>query len=449
MPADWATIIGDWGWLAAGLGAFALLAWLVVAVRRRAALVEIVRAIESLDLRRPVRPVQPRIGGITGRLARAVNEVAPRLEAHLEQLEGDRQQLRAVLGGMAESVIAVDGRRRLVFANEAAVRLFNLAPGSVGRLVAEIIRSPELQHAVDSTLSSARNFRGEIITQGPESWPRGSGRCLAVHGTALPGTPSAGAVLVLHDVTDLRRLERMRQDFVANASHEFKTPLAAIKAYAETLLDWAIHDDQVNVRFLNQIDEQTDRLHRLVQDMLSLARLEAGQDSVEPGPFVVEPLLRQSIESYRDRAEASGLEFHVRLEFGQPDIEIHGDQEGLRQIVENLLDNAIKYTPAGGRIQVQCKATADRVRLSVADSGIGIPREDLPRIFERFYRVDQARSRQLGGTGLGLSIVKHAAQSLGGQITVDSSMGAGSVFTVSIPTARSAAGPRPHVRASG
>ena len=190
-----------------------------------------------------------------GQLTRLFDEVAPRLQARVSQLEQDRQQLSAVLSGMAEGVIAIDGRRRLLFANASADRLFGLGPGSVGRLVPELIRSPQVQEAVEATLAGSEPYRGEITLAGREPGLRLQPRVLSFHGTPLAGSPPSGAVLVFHDVTDLRRLERMRQDFVANVSHELKTPLASIKAYTETLLDWALNDENVNVRFLKRIEE--------------------------------------------------------------------------------------------------------------------------------------------------------------------------------------------------
>ena len=234
-------------------------------------------------------------------------------------------------------------------------------------------------------------------------------------------------------MTDLRRLERMRQDFVANASHELKTPLASIKAYTETLLDWALHDETVNVRFLNRIDEQADRLNQLIMDLLSLARLESGQNVFDHGPLVLAPVIASCIDSHRDRAEAKHQS--LELDLGPLDQEtlILADEEAIRQILDNLIDNAIKYTPEQGSVCVCCRSHEGNVSIEVSDTGIGIPRDDLPRVFERFYRVDKARSRELGGTGLGLSIVKHLVQSIGGQITVDSRIGAGSKFTIVLP----------------
>jgi len=421
---EWVAAIVLVGWAAA-------LAW-----RRRAALAELAVGVEALGARRPVRPVQARVGGPVGRLARRFNAVSAHLEDRIARLEQERHQLRAVLSGMAEGVVAVDPRRRLVFANAGADRLFGLDGSAVGRLVPELIRSPGVQQAVEATLAGPGPYRGEIgVLDRDSTLQAPAERVLAVQGTPLPGSPPSGAVLVFHDVTELRRLERMREDFVANASHELKTPLASIKAYTETLLDWALQDEEVNVRFLNQIDEQADRLNRLILDLLSLARLESGQGAFEHGPLPLAPLVRRCAEAHRDRAESKGLEFVVDL--GPADREgpiVLADEEAIRQILDNLVDNAIKYTSSGGKVRVSCRMDDDDcVALAVCDSGVGIPRDDLPRVFERFYRVDKARSRELGGTGLGLSIVKHMVQALDGQVSVASRVGSGSTFTVRLP----------------
>ena len=409
-----------------------LLAVGVVGYRRARALEELRKGIASLVEGKTVRPIRHQVGGAIGRVARQFEATAPRLEARMAQLEQDRQQLSAVLSGMAEGVIAVDARRRLLFANASADKLFGLGAGSVGRLVPELIRSPQVQDAVDATLAASEPYRGEIKISDRESGPRSQPRELAVHGTPIPGFPPPGAVIVFHDVTELRRLERMRQDFVANVSHELKTPLASIKAYTETLLDWALHDENVNVRFLNRIEEQADRLNQLILDLLSLARLESGQEPFEHGPLVLAPLVSACVETHRERALAKNLAFAFDLG-SLDDSLVLADEEAIRQILDNLIDNAIKYTPEGGSVRVSCQLAGETIALEVADTGIGIPRDDLPRVFERFYRVDKARSRELGGTGLGLSIVKHLVQAIGGQITVDSRIGAGSRFTVLLP----------------
>jgi two-component system, OmpR family, phosphate regulon sensor histidine kinase PhoR len=238
----------------------------------------------------------------------------------------------------------------------------------------------------------------------------------------------------------------MRQDFVANASHELKTPLASIKAYAETLLDGALTDESVNRRFLERIDEQVDRLNQLILDMLSLARLESSHEFFEHGPVAMIPVLESCFEGNRGRAEAKNLAITFDRGKLDGDTLVLADEEAVRQIFGNLIDNAIKYTPSGGRVRVSCSLDPDAVTVEVADTGIGIPRDDLPRIFERFYRVDKARSRELGGTGLGLSIVKHLISSIRGEISVTSRPGSGSRFTVRIPRKPTGATPAQELR---
>lgn len=398
---------------------------------------EIARGLD--ELRRGLKPHRVRAvasGPLAG-LAAAFNDSAADVHARIAGLEQDRQQLNVVLEALAEAVIAVDPRLRLLFANAGANRLFGLHSDSVGRLIPELIRSPQVQQAIEATLrlSSPQAYQSELTLTSREGNARAPGlaRCLAVRGSLLPGQPSPGAVLVFRDVTELRRLERMRQDFVANASHELKTPLASIKAYTETLLDWALHDDSVNVRFLERIDEQAERLNLLILDLLSLARLESGQEVFDHRPLDPLAVIEACVEAHRDRAETKGQTISLEHQGLDDRVLIRADEEAVRQITDNLVDNAIKYTHEQGVVRVRCWSDPNSVVLEVADTGIGIPRDELPRIFERFYRVDKARSREVGGTGLGLSIVKHLVQSIGGQVDVTSRVGVGSQFVVRFP----------------
>ena len=393
-----------------------------------AALREVTRGLQAMGHGQRARLVLSPASGPIGNLIKTFNLAAAEIQARHSRLDQDREQLLVVLEAMDEAVIAVDGRRRLLFANASAQRLFGLDETSAGRLVPELIRSPQVQEAVEATLRLAgpNAFQGELTLPGRDATSRGQGRSLSVRGTPLPGRPAAGVVLVFHDVTELRRLERMRQDFVANASHELKTPLASIKAYNETLLDWALHDETVNRRFLERIDEQVERLNQLIMDLLSLARIESGQEPFEHSPLTVVPVVEACVEAHRGRAEAKFLRLEFQRDGLDEDAQVLADEEAIRQIVDNLIDNAIKYTPEGRSVSVSCWGDHDEICLEVADTGIGIPRDDLPRIFERFYRVDKARSRELGGTGLGLSIVKHLVGSMGGQIDVTSRLGSGS-----------------------
>lgn len=402
--------------------------------RRRRALAQMARNLRHLDGGRPTRAASDRFAGEFGSFTREMNYVLPRVEEKLTQLQGDRRLLETVLEGMTEGVIAVDARRRLLFSNRAAKALFGLPEESGGRMVAELLRNPQLQAVIEAGLRRPEPAHAEIKveTSGP-SLGRLNVLTLRVHSTPLVGAESPGTVFVFHDVTELRRLERMRQDFVANASHEFKTPLASIRAYAETLLDGAIHDDEVSLRFLQRIEEQADRLNELVLDMLSLARLDAGEDTYAHAPLTVDPVIHDCVENHRGRAEAKSLSLVERIDGLDDTVQIFADKEALRQILDNLIDNAIKYTPEGGRIRVLGRAEERRVLIEVSDTGIGIPRDEIPRVFERFYRVDRSRGRSIGGTGLGLAIVKHIVQRLGGQIRVESRVNAGSTFILSLP----------------
>jgi two-component system phosphate regulon sensor histidine kinase PhoR len=248
----------------------------------------------------------------------------------------------------------------------------------------------------------------------------------------IPGPPARGAVLVLHDTTELRRLERLRQEFAANVSHELKTPLAVIKAAVETLLDGAADDPAARELFLGQVADQGDRLHALILDLLSLARIEAGAEVLEFHPIAVGDAVASCLERHRTRAEAKGLKL-AALPPGASEVVAWADADALDQILDNLIDNAVKYTPEAGQIRVRWRAEGPDVYLEVEDTGMGIPEPDLPRVFERFYRVDKARSRELGGTGLGLSIVKHLTQSMGGGVSAASTLGQGTTFTVRLP----------------
>jgi two-component system phosphate regulon sensor histidine kinase PhoR len=431
------------GWVGWVVGVAVVGAVGLAGVRCLAIVAALVRRLDDLDVGRRVRPIRTRGVGPLGRLARRFNEVAPALEGRITRLERDGLQLRVVLGGMVEGVLAVDPRRRLLFANASADALFGLDDRSVGRFLPELIRSPQIQEAIEAALSGPGVYTGEVRLTGREPFPKPHARTLAVHGARLPGPPPAGAVLVFHDVSELRRLERMREDFVANVSHELKTPLSSIKAYTETLLDWALHDDEVNTRFLGRIEEQAERLERLILDLLDLARLDAGMGVLEPAPVAVGPVVRRSVESVRGRATAKGQALALDLGALDDATTVVADEEALRQILDNLLDNAVKYTPEGGWVRVACLSSEDQVGIEVADSGIGIPRADVPRIFERFYRVDKARSRELGGTGLGLAIVKHLVQAVGGTIAVSSRVGEGTQFTIQLPREVVATPPSP------
>lgn len=363
-----------------------------------------------------------------GALAQTFNRMSQELHTRLTLLSQSHDRHAAALGGMIEGVIAVDERQRIVLANQAAGRLLDFHPTAVdGRPLLEVVRNHALDQAVSTAIASRTAQRLETGRDGAE-------RLVAdIHVTPLPGDPCPGAVLVIHDTTDLRRLESLRRDFIANVSHELKTPLSTIKACAETLRDGALGDPDASRRFLGQIEEQSDRLHRLILDMLSLARIESGQQAFEIGPVDVAEVAGACVDGYRRAAEAKRIRLLIEPEL--PPCRVRADREGLREILDNLVDNAVKYTPDGGTITLRWRIDGGQAQIDVQDTGIGIGEKDLGRVFERFYRVDRARSRQLGGTGLGLSIVKHLAQSFGGKVGVRSDRGNGSTFSVDLPLA--------------
>ncbi len=332
-----------------------------------------------------------------------------------------------MLGPLVEGVLAVDDQYRLMFANDAAGVMLGFSPvRGEGRVLMELVRSHRLHEAVTTALAEGGSS-SELEMGGDEP------RVLSVLGSQLPGDPCPGVVLVLHDLSDLRRLEQLRQEFVANVSHELKTPLSAIKAYAETLRGGAMADPDRGAYFFAQIEEQADRLNILILDLLRLARIESGQHSFDITAVPVRPALQRTVSTHLPTAESRGVQIHLDCE---TPLAVRADEEGFRQIIDNLVDNAVKYTPTGGEVVIRCRSHDGAAVIEVSDTGIGIAPEYLPRLFERFFRVDKARSRDLGGTGLGLSIVKHLAQSFGGSVSVRSEVGQGSTFTVTLDQAR-------------
>ena len=365
-------------------------------------------------------------GDLAG-LCRSFNTMSERLAERVSRLEDDLRQLRAVLSGMVEGVVSLDAGQRILFANARAGRLLELNPQTaVGRRFWEVVRHRRLQEIVAAVLAGGDAGREELDWKGP------SVTHLSLYVARLTGGSAPGAVLVLHDTSDLRRLERVRQEFVANVSHELKTPLSVIKVSVETLMNGAAADPDHRGPFLEQIDEQADRLHVLILDLLSLARIESGEAAIDVQPVLLEAAVHDCVERHRGRAEAKGQHLEAAGVTG-PAVFAHADEEALDTMLDNLVDNAIKYTPPGGAIRVRWGDGGGRAWLEVQDTGIGIPEPDLPHVFQRFYRVDKARSRELGGTGLGLAIVKHLAQTLGGSVDVSSTVGKGTTFRLELP----------------
>ncbi len=360
-------------------------------------------------------------------VAAALDTEFDRSRRETAQLKTNADRLSTVLASMAEGVLAVARDERILVANPAAAHLLDLAEVPlVGRRLWEVVRVPTVREATHAA------FAGRETPQIEFELPR-TQVAIALRASPLPGSPTPGAVLVLHDVTELRRLENLRSEFVSNVSHELKTPLASIQAYTETLIDGAIDDREHNVLFLKRIAEQAERLHNLIVDLLRLARIEAGTDVFEIQKLSASKIITQACDEHLAVAKSKGVALIV--DAAGESVRLKADPDGLRTILDNLLDNAINYTPRGGRVTVRWGRQDDAAFIEVADTGIGIPPEHQSRVFERFHRVDKARSRDAGGTGLGLAIVKHLVQVFGGRVDVESEVDQGSTFRVTLPLA--------------
>ncbi len=348
--------------------------------------------------------------------------------AHEEQLQlmaRDTALVQTVLGTMIEGVLVMDDSSRLIYANPAALRLLELDERDhAGRFLQEIVRSASLQEVVMCVLEKRVPQHVEL------ELPR-KRRTVMVSAGPLPVNPQPGVVLVFHDVSELRRLERLRRDFVTNVSHELKTPLTSIQAYADTLMDGAIDDSEHNRKFLARIVEQAERLRMLIMDLIGLARIESSHQALELSEIDLGKVIRQCVETHSALAQAKGVSLQSDIAEGVSPI--LAEPEGMQTILNNLVRNGLAYTPKSGRVEIRLFQREDSVMLEVADTGIGIPQEHQPRIFERFYRVDKARSREVGGTGLGLAITRHLVEQYGGEINVESEPDQGSCFQVCFP----------------
>jgi two-component system phosphate regulon sensor histidine kinase PhoR len=376
-----------------------------------------------------------------GVLASTLNQMADQLEAKIREVSEDRAQLLAMLTAMVEGVMVLDCRGTVLQVNPALERMFRVQGAEArGRAHGEVIRHHELNRLVTQVLESRHNQGGEI-TLVP------SGRTVRIEASVAGGQREneACAVLVFHDVTELRRLEKVRKDFVANVSHELRTPLTSIKGYVEAMLDGAKDHPDEAVRFLEIIMKQSDRLNLILDDLLQLSQIESGQVQFKRESVLLHEAVERTLALIKPLADKKGHTVTVSL---PPDLPpAAGDEDRLVQVLTNLLDNAVKYTPDRGTIQIAARHIAarsipaggpdqDQVELSVTDTGLGIPEADRPRVFERFYRVDKARSRELGGTGLGLAIVKHIVEAHQGQVWVEGNVPTGSRFVVRLPAAK-------------
>ncbi len=374
------------------------------------------------------------LGGTAG-LALAASQ--RRLRARLSAAEAERERLRAelslpgrtgrreleaILEAMGEGVLVIDRGKRVVLANPAVRRLLTLPPGmpDAGPALADVVRLPSVHALAARALGGQRQSEELLLTDG---------RPVLVRTAPVEGT---GAVLVFHDLEDLRRLEAVRRDFVANVSHELRTPLAAIRGYAETLVHGGLADPARALEFATVIHRHAERLARLIDDLLELSRLEAGRRQLARAPVRLTEVAERALELVRAKAAERRIELAREI---PPDLPpVRGDADAVVQVLLNLLDNAVKYSAEGGHVRLSAApGAAGLVRVAVIDDGPGMEPRHLARVFERFYRVDAGRSREMGGTGLGLAIVKHLAQAMGGAVGVTSEVGKGSTFWFELP----------------
>jgi two-component system phosphate regulon sensor histidine kinase PhoR len=362
-------------------------------------------------------------------LSETLNTMAQELQKTVSTITEQRNELGAVLSSMAEGVLAMDMEERIIGMNHAASVLFECDPKQVqGRTIQEVIRHPELQSLVTKALASEGAVERDVVLYLKEE------RVLNGHATILSNGEGkrVGVLVVLNDITRLRKLENIRKDFVANVSHEIRTPITAIKGFVETLRDGAMQSPQDAERFLGIVQNHVQRLESLVEDLLSLSRIE--EDKEKEQIILEEKPLKEVLVGALQLCQVKAEPKQVRMELScREDLVARINPSLLGQAVVNLLDNAIKYSEPGKTIWVQLEAREKEILLRVRDEGCGIEKKHLERLFERFYRVDKARSRKLGGTGLGLAIVKHIMEAHGGRVSVESQPGRGSTFTLHLP----------------
>jgi two-component system, OmpR family, phosphate regulon sensor histidine kinase PhoR len=359
-----------------------------------------------------------------GRLGEAINRMALELRARVTALERERDERERILTHMSDGVALIDSQGRIVHVNRSLAEILGIGqPPATGTPFHDFARSPELDELLRSARTSAHTVELDLRLWAPKQ------RLVRATASRLSGAQRDAVLLVVRDLSEIERLDRVRQDFVANVSHELKTPLTSVRGYAETLLEGGLDDVEHREDFVRVIRDQAARLQVLVEDLLSLAELERRDAQLRPDRFDLREAVERQIDGVRERAEHAGLA--LQLEPGPP-VSLMAERVRIEQVLANLLDNAVKYTERGG-VTVRVGGVGKNVFVEVEDTGPGIPAAELPRIFERFYRVDKARSREKGGTGLGLAIVKHIVGLHHGEVDVRSAPGVGTVFRVELP----------------
>jgi two-component system phosphate regulon sensor histidine kinase PhoR len=405
------------------------LVFLIVIAQRQteplAAIQDAANHFAAGDLEHRLRLEQPRE---MADVARTLNSMAAQLSWQLARIRRQRNELEAILSAMVEGVIVLDDALRIKSMNTAAARLFNVNEhAGLGKSVIQYLRNSDLADFAERTLESSTPIEENMAIYNRAIVH------LQLHGSVVRGEEGkpAGALIVLNDISRLKRLENMRKDFVANVSHELKTPITSILGFVETLAEGAIDDPDSGRRFLQIIGDHTHRLNLIIEDLLSLSRLESFERDIPRDWCTVEEIVNRTKADCATLAHPKGITISDSHE---GNAYAYVNQNLLEQALTNLVDNAVKYSSENSEVRIEVSNGGGRLEVSVTDTGIGIPREELNRIFERFYRVDRARSRRLGGTGLGLAIVKHIALAHGGQVHVSSTLGEGSTFTLAVPS---------------
>lgn len=364
-----------------------------------------------------------------GDLARALRHMSDQVRLRLQEVVSSRSRLEAVLLSMFDGVMVVDSSGAILLMNEALRILFGVSGDPVGKKPLEVVRNADIQEVVDRTLKHTRGVESKELTLVVPVE-----KTLVVHAApVIQENKTEGAVLVFHDISELLRLEKIRQDFVANISHELRTPVSTIKGYTETLLDGALEDREHARDFLNIIHADSERLAKLIDDILDLSRIESGRLKLQPRPCAIDRTVGRAVSALGKQAQDRGIRLVTEIPANLP--AVLADEDRIAQVLSNLLDNALKYTESGGSVTVTARESGEYVRVDVSDTGCGIMEKDLPRVFERFYRADRQRSSEKTGTGLGLSIVKHIVQAHNGQVFVESVIGQGSTFSFTLPRA--------------
>lgn len=359
-------------------------------------------------------------------LGQAINRMAYSLQNQMETIRKSERRLNSIIESMESGLIMIDATGKVSLANRSFERMFGIPQSDlVGRSFKQLTYPYDISSLITECAESNMRIRKEIPLYYPEE------KILEAYLAPMwVEKNGVGVVVVFHDLTAIRRLEQLRKDFVANVSHELKTPITSIRGFAETLLDGAMEDPETGREFLQIIHEESLRLHRLIGDLLDLTQIESKQMPLKVSKVPVASLLQSVKKMVQDQMESKDQSLSVEID--QP-FEVEVDEDRLRQILLNLLSNSMNYTPQGGQIKLRATSSAEHFRLEISDTGIGIPEQDLPRIFERFYRVDKARARDSGGTGLGLAIVKHLVEEHHGQIEVKSKVGEGTTFVLTFP----------------